>query len=243
MKHIFFWITIFFSITTFSRQLSGKVTYVASMTPIPDKKIDSLLSTRKSKNEKMNDWVKNMFKNTPNVNTYLEFANGESIYYVEQKMEIGGKSTLNINRISAGGDNKVYKNTRTKEYLKEYKREHLLIEKKEKKWKVTQESKKIGEYVCFKAIDIASTNTKMKPIVWFTPQIPVSFGPLDFNGLPGLVIRVEMAGGRTFSASKIVLNPNEKMEIIKPTKGKRISEAQFKERLIALKHSLEKNKQ
>ena len=82
----------------------------------------------------------------------------------------------------------------------------------------------------------------MKPIAWFTPQIPVSFGPLDFNGLPGLVIRVEMAGGRTFSASKIVLNPNEKMEIIKPTKGKRISEAQFKERLIVLKNSLEKNK-
>ena len=82
----------------------------------------------------------------------------------------------------------------------------------------------------------------MKPIVWFTPQIPVSFGPLDFNGLPGLVIGVEMAGGRTFSASKIVLNPNEKMEIIKPTKGKRISEAQFKERLIVLKNSLEKNK-
>ena len=243
MKSFLSWILLFFSTIVFTQQLSGKVTYVVSMIPIPDKKIDSLLSTKKSKNDIANEWVKNMFKNTPNVNTYLEFANGESIYYIEEKMDIGGKSTLNINRISAGGDDKVYKNTSTKEYLQEYKREHLLIEKKEKKWKVTQESKKIGEYVCFKAIDIASTNTKMKPIVWFTPQIPVSFGPLDFNGLPGLVIRVEMAGGRTFSASKIVLNPNEKMEIIKPTKGKRISEAQFKERLIALKHSLEKNKQ
>jgi len=242
MKFFPIYIFLSFSAIIFSQQLSGKVIYVASMIPIPDKKIDSLLSTRKSKNKKMNDLVKNMFKNTPNVNTYLEFTNGESIYYVEEEMEIDGKSTLNINRISAGGDDKVYKNTSTKEYLKEYKREHLLIEKKEKKWKVTQESKKIGEYLCFKAIDIASTNTKMKPIVWFTPQIPVSFGPLDFNGLPGLVIRVEMAGGRTFSASKIVLNPNEKMEIIKPTKGKRISEAQFKERLIVLKNSLEKNK-
>jgi GLPGLI family protein len=67
-----------------------------------------------------------------------------------------------------------------------------LIEKVEKTWKVTQESKKIGEYLCFKAIDIESTNTKMKPIVWFTPQIPVSFGTLEYNGLPGLVILVEM---------------------------------------------------
>jgi GLPGLI family protein len=58
----------------------------------------------------------------------------------------------------------------------------------------------------------------MKPIVWFTPQILVSFGPKEFTGLPGLVILVKMYN-RTISASKIVLNPKEKIEIIKLKKG------------------------
>ena len=65
MKFFPIYIFLSFSAIIFSQQLSGKVTYVASMIPIPDKKIDSLLSTRKSKNKKMNDLVKNMFKNTP----------------------------------------------------------------------------------------------------------------------------------------------------------------------------------
>ncbi len=234
MKLIFSCILLFFSTIIFAQQLSGKVTYVVSMSPISDKKIDSLLSKRKTKNPEMNGWLKNMFKNIPNVNAYLEFTEGESIYYVEEKMKVDGSPRLNLNRISAGGDNKVYKNTNTKEYLQEYRRDNLLIEKREKKWKITQESKKIGEYLCFKAIDIESTNTKMKPIVWFSPSIPVSFGPIDYNGLPGLVIRVEMAGGRTLSASKIELNLKEKIEIEKPTKGKRISEEKYREHMDML---------
>tara|TARA_R110002126_G_scaffold97803_2_gene227600 strand:+ start:2864 stop:3592 length:729 start_codon:yes stop_codon:yes gene_type:complete len=229
MKFFLCYTLLFFSANVFSQQLSGKVTYVVSMSPISDKKIDSLLSKRKTKNPEMNDWIKNMFKEIPDIKAYLEFTKKESIYYVEEKMKVEGSPKLNLNRISAGGDNKVYKNINTREYLQEYKRENLLIEKKEKKWKITQESKKIGEYLCFKAIDIESTNTKKKPIVWFAPSIPVSFEPLDFNGLPGLVIRVEMAGGRTLSASKIELNLKEKIEIKKPTTGKIISEKNFRE--------------
>ncbi len=109
-----------------------------------------------------------------------------------------------------------------------------MIEKNDKKWKITQETKKIGKYLCFKAIDIESTNTKMKPVVWFTPELPVPFGPLDFNGLPGLVIRVEMAGGRTLSASKIELNPKGKIIIKKPTEGEKISEKKFREHMNML---------
>lgn len=204
---------IFVTTIISSQNISGKVTYVASMTPISDKLIDSISNKKgKLKNAKMNKWMRDMLKNTPNVNAYIEFANGESIYYVEEKMFVDGKAKLNINRTSAGGDNKTYKNTKTKEYLRENVRENLLIELYERKWKITQESKQIGSYLCFKAIDIESTNTKMKPVVWFTPQIPVSFGPKEFTGLPGLVVLVEMYN-RTISASKITLNPKEKIKM------------------------------
>ncbi|MDD7915639.1 GLPGLI family protein [Polaribacter sp. MSW5] len=91
-------------------------------------------------------------------------------------------------------------------------------------------------------MDIESTNTKMKPIAWFTPQIPVSFGPLEYNGLPGLVILVEMSN-RTISASKIVLNPKEKIEFKKLIKGDRITEEKYNEKMKTLWNSINKNKE
>jgi GLPGLI family protein len=242
MKKKIILLFIVFTTTFISAQnIRGKVTYVASMTPISDKKIDSLSKKSEFKNVKMNKWLSNILKNTPDVNAYLDFVDGESMYYVEEKMVVDGKSTLNMNRVSAGGDNKIYKNTKTKEYLKENVRENLLIEKEEKKWQITQESKQIGNYLCFKAIDIESTNTKMKPIVWFTPQIPVSFGPKEFTGLPGLVILVEMKN-RTISTSKIVLNPKEKIVFKKLIKGDRITEEKYNENMKALWNSIKKKR-
>jgi len=232
---------LFFSIVTFS-QISGKVTYIVSMTPISDKKIDSIFSKKKYEHIKMNAWARSVFKNTPDVKANLEFVNEASLYYVEKKMKVDGKTTLNMNRIFAGGDNKIYKNTKTKVYLKENIRENLLIEKEEKKWKITQESKQIGNYLCFKAIDIESTNKKKKPIVWFTPQIPVSFGPLEFNGLPGLVILVEM-NKRIISASKIILNPKERIVFKKLIKGDRISQKKYNDKMKVLWNNIKKNKQ
>ncbi|WP_298883190.1 GLPGLI family protein [uncultured Polaribacter sp.] len=242
-KKLLLLIFVFLNTIVNTQNISGKVTYVVSMTPISDKLIDSISNKKgKLKNAKMNKWMRDMLKNTPNVNAYLEFANGESIYYVEDKMFVDGKAKFNINRTSAGGDNKTYKNTKTKEYLRENVRENLLIELYERKWKITQESKQIGSYLCFKAIDIESTNTKMKPVVWFTPQIPVSFGPKEFTGLPGLVVLVEMYN-RTISASKITLNPKEKIKMKKLIKGERITEEKYNKKMKALWNNLEKKRQ
>ena len=83
--------------------------------------------------------------------------------------------------------------------------------------------------MCFKAIDIESKNTKMKPLVWFTPEIPVSFGPKEFSGLPGLVLLVEMHK-RRIEATKIILNPAEEIEITKPEKGKKITAEEIEKR-------------
>jgi GLPGLI family protein len=93
--------------------------------------------------------------------------------------------------------------------------------------------------LCYKAIDIASENKKMKPIVWFTPQIPVSFGPLDYSGLPGLVILVEMSK-RTISVSEIILNPKDEIIIKKPIKGKKMTAEESRKRGADFWKSIEK---
>jgi GLPGLI family protein len=61
---------------------------------------------------------------------------------------------------------------------------------------------------------------------WYTPQIPVSQGPGDFWGLPGLILEINN-GGMTVLCSKITLNPKDKVEIKRPTKGEKVSSAEF----------------
>jgi GLPGLI family protein len=63
---------------------------------------------------------------------------------------------------------------------------------------------------------------------WYTPQIPVSQGPSDYWGLPGLILEVN-AGTTTMLCSKIVLNPTEKTEIVKPHKGQVVSKKEYHE--------------
>ncbi|WP_255573033.1 GLPGLI family protein [Hanstruepera marina] len=61
---------------------------------------------------------------------------------------------------------------------------------------------------------------------WYTPQIPVNNGPGEYWGLPGLILEVS-AGRTTMLCSKIVLNPEEKDDIKKPSKGKEVTRAEY----------------
>lgn len=63
---------------------------------------------------------------------------------------------------------------------------------------------------------------------WFTPQIPVSNGPGDYWGLPGLILEVN-AGRTTLLCTEIVMNPKEKIEIKEPTKGKELTRKEYTE--------------
>ena len=61
---------------------------------------------------------------------------------------------------------------------------------------------------------------------WYTMQIPVSQGPGEYWGLPGLILEVN-AGKTTILCSKIVMNPTEKNEIKKPSKGKEVTKQEY----------------
>jgi GLPGLI family protein len=124
-------------------------------------------------------------------------------------------------------------------------------------WVMGTETKQVGSYMCFKATalmpksqltwydfswsdlrnsDAEETSSESNPIeepmieveAWYTPQIPVSHGPGEFWGLPGLILEVS-TGNTTMLCSKIVLNPQTKLNIIAPDKGKEISKADYRE--------------
>ena len=66
---------------------------------------------------------------------------------------------------------------------------------------------------------------------WYTPEIPVSQGPENYWGLPGLILEAN-DGKTTILCSKVVLNPKEKTTIKAPTNGKVISQKEYDETVV-----------
>ncbi len=121
------------------------------------------------------------------------------------------------------------------------------------KWELLSETKKIGDYTCYKAQsvkrvteeEIAEFKENQKKqndgktvffsmsepkdkttTVWYTPDIPVSQGPADFWGLPGLILEANF-DNTTLLCSKVILNPKNKTEIKKLKKGKKVTKAEY----------------
>jgi GLPGLI family protein len=105
-------------------------------------------------------------------------------------------------------------------------------------WKTQKETKTIGKYLCLKAtftemIDDFNTDGSKKEkqserliTAWYTPEIPISNGPKDYQGLPGLILELH-EGKMHYVCNKIVMNPKEKIKIVAPTKGKEVNEKEF----------------
>lgn len=88
-----------------------------------------------------------------------------------------------------------------------------------------------------KTIDTDSTKTTVvseelempKEVIvtaWYTPQIPVSHGPGEFWGLPGLILEVQN-DRTTILCSKIVMNPEQKSKIEAPSKGQKVTRSEY----------------
>jgi GLPGLI family protein len=110
-------------------------------------------------------------------------------------------------------------------------------------WELTGKTKKIGEYEVQEAKYSRIVDTKrfsmgmtqemevvkdtINVTAWFAPKIPVSHGPADFWGLPGLILELQN-DGMTYIADRIVLNPSDPVKIEVPKKGQKISSKEYR---------------
>lgn len=122
--------------------------------------------------------------------------------------------------------------------------ELFLITRPKLKWKIQKETKKIGRYNCFKATTEIIVNTKGRKqliTVWFTPNIPISLGPLGYDGLPGLILELEVHK-KIYYVKKITLNPKEVIKIEEPTNGIIVTEKEYHEKASSMMQKFRKNK-
>lgn len=183
-------------------------------------------------------------------NYVLSFNQTESTWKKEESLG-GGPATASaggaVFMVATGGEGStLYKNIADQSFLEEQDmmgKAYLVKDMLEPfEWELSEETKKVGNYTAQKAsftkiVDSKRFSTGMTEMenvkdtlqvtVWFTPEIPVSHGPENYFGLPGLILEVQNQG-RTLICEKIELNPSvEPVVIERPSKGKEITQAEF----------------
>lgn len=125
----------------------------------------------------------------------------------------------------------IYTDRKTKKMLeakKGFKKVKMfLIESKlePRDWEITKETKKIGNYTCYKATtsrDIYEGGWflfKEHAEAWYTESIPFSFGPEKYGGLPGLILELKIKRLKEDVFKISYLELLENIEIIEPTDG------------------------
>lgn len=179
---------------------------------------------------------KEMMKNIPqshNVKKVLIFNGQEAIY-----KERSGNEDLEVSNENEGNQVKIVMKTpeshlytnlssKTLVHSQEFFGKQFLIIGAMKKcnWKITNEQKTLLGVVCQKAI---LQDTAQNVVAWFTTEIPLGIGPNGFNGLPGLILSLDIdEGSRVITAENYNLRDLLAGELTKPTKGKSITVEEF----------------
>ncbi|RCS28178.1 GLPGLI family protein [Polaribacter sp. WD7] len=182
----------------------------------------------------------------------LTFNNAESMFLEEEQIDAISGATDSWGAYFSRGDQ--YKNIKDKKIIQaqEFYGKKFLVKDDLYKidWKLGSETKKIGEYTCYKAKAFApkeeiewynfswrdlrknskkTTNTEenLKVIeAWYAPQIPVAQGPAEYWGLPGLILEVSV-DNTTLLCSEITINSKKQIVIKAPDKGKETTKKEY----------------
>jgi GLPGLI family protein len=250
MKASLIFLLAFVTATTFAQKnFQGKATYMSKTT------MDMSRFGKMSEQEKKQRLAR--FKSFLEKTYTLTFNKTASSFKEEVKLEAPGASGPSWGR--SNGQGSIYKNTKDQkmiEDVEQFSKRFLVVEEMvQAQWEMGVETKKIGEYTCYKATLVKedtnidwgsifsrntkkkdSTNTKdaepakkmMRIIAWYTPQIPVSTGPDTYYGLPGLILEIN-AGRTTMLCTEVTISSKEVLEIEAPSKGKEVSREEYNE--------------
>jgi len=243
-------ITLMFVTTSVMAQdFQGVATYKSQRQM--DIKLDST-QVNSEMHQQMMAMMKKQFEKT----YLLNFNKEESLYKEDEQLESPQAGGMMVVMVNTGGSDILYKNTKEGRFTSQnevFGKIFLVEDELENRdWVLTNETKNIGEYTCYKA-----TMTREQPVVvsrisvngdneideneeaepemetitvtaWYAPEIPINNGPASYQGLPGLILEIN-DGALSLLCSKIVLNSKDKIDISKPNKGKKVTQEKFDE--------------
>lgn len=91
-------------------------------------------------------------------------------------------------------------------------------------WRMTGNQKSILNYPCQEAVSYGKDTIT----AWFTTAIPVSAGPQEWRGLPGLILEgVGIRGKESFAIRANKVEEGAAVAIAPPKEGKKVTEAEY----------------
>jgi GLPGLI family protein len=264
MKSLFTFLFAIVSITTFAqKEFQGKATYMSKTTMDMSRfsRNGQMSETRKKEiSERMKSVLEKTF--------ILSFDKTSSLYKEDEKLAAPTVGQGSRFMSMMGGSSIKYKNTTdlvALEAVEFFGKKFLVSDEMERpNWELGSETKKIGNYTCYKAtllkdvdpgdwtnmrrrggdnkkveakkdsIEVVKVSEEIeipKQILitaWYTPEVPISNGPGEYWGLPGLILEIN-SGRTTILCTEIVMNPSEKEAIEAPEKGKEITREEYNE--------------
>jgi len=213
MNKFFFIIINFFYFSSFSQINSGKITYKVT------KEFNEASEYYKFYSSQYPDCFYDDLANE--IYYEMQFTKNEYLFYAVTDNISNGFCVDKINTVIGTMESDSYNLFSNQKFLYYMFSlgNHLLISKKPFEWIITDETKTIQNFTCYKAyfietIDLGDEVKTNTHTVWFTPDLPFSYGPGNYYGLPGVILEANNMGGKyTYGASKIELNiENPKLE-------------------------------
>jgi GLPGLI family protein len=161
----------------------------------------------------------------------LNFADNQSIYKAQEEDPDITENTDHGGIVMkfGGANSEYYKNFTTqkqvekrelgdKDYIIEDSLHHTV-------WKLVDSIKTILGYTCKKATGKTERGSDVE--AWYTEDIPVSSGPETFNGLPGMILQIDINKEEFVTTAISIEKSADKKELKEPTKGKKITPEEF----------------
>jgi len=170
--------------------------------------------------------------------------NSDSLMKADLEQQLKATGSINVKTDMRKGNvrysiTKTYPDYKTNLHRKLGMDAYNISEDRKINWKISSEKEKIGEWNAQKAeADFAGRHW----IAWFSTEIPIQDGPYKFNGLPGLIVKIEDKTGshklelkgiknivgdmdiNVWEAKEIAVNSKQFQKVLKeyendPTKG------------------------
>ncbi|MFV0191631.1 GLPGLI family protein [Empedobacter falsenii] len=186
------------------------------------------------------DFYDNFFKSLSEPKDFtLVINDNESTYKKVEKISNNqGNNGFSVSMSMSGGGNGLYKNLLTKEFAKSVNlmdKPYLIKDKlTEYKWQLSRETKKIIGFDVKKATAIIDSTKSV--VAWYAPSIAIKDGPAMYNGLPGLILELEIISTKNTSNKgfgNVTIKATEVKEVAdmkpieKPKEKNVISEKEF----------------
>lgn len=255
-------VALFASVVSFAQEFQGMAVYESKTSTADFKsRMDGNKDITPEMRKMIEERMKKMFEKT----FILNFDKTSSVYKEEEKLDAPGQDRGGFRMMSSmmGGGGTYYKNVKEKTFTvdKEFMgKEFLVVDSLPKlNWKLESETKKIGDYTCFKAtavkpVDASDMRNYREKKKKEGEEKKQSTNFMDDYEMPKEIIItawytpevpinqgpegywglpgmiLEVNDGKTIvMCSKLVMNTKEKVEIKAPKNGKQVKQKEYDE--------------